>query len=139
VDPVIAKGTCFPLFAYEVAYAIDLDEAERRVVAGTERQTVKFKRRAPAYFEYRPAPLRVARDAESLDIAGYRAALQAAGIDEDPSLVVTGNRDVKAAAQALSSGVFAFVPKPFDFKQLDHLVALAVATQRPAAGDQPAS
>jgi len=74
VDPVIAKGTCFPLFAYEVAYAIDLDEAERRVVAGTERQTVKFKRRAPAYFEYRPAPLRVARDAESLDIAGYRAA-----------------------------------------------------------------
>ena len=71
MDPVIAKGTCFPLFAYEVAYAIDLDEAERRVVAGTERQTVKFKRRAPAYFEYRPAPLRVARDAESLDIAGY--------------------------------------------------------------------
>ena len=53
--------------------------------------------------------------------------------------MVTGNRDVKAAAQALSSGVFAFVPKPFDFKQLDHLVALAVATQRPAAGDQPAS
>src|SRR5439155_12484798 len=37
-------------------------------------QTVKFKRRAPAYFEYRPAPLRVARDAESLDVAGYRAA-----------------------------------------------------------------
>ena len=56
-----------------------------------------------------------------------------------PVIMVTGNRDVKAAAQALSSGVFAFVPKPFDFKQLDHLVALAVATQRPAAGDQPAS
>ena len=56
-----------------------------------------------------------------------------------PVIMVTGNRDVKAAAQALSSGVFAFVPKPFDFKQLDHLVALAVATQRPTAGDQPAS
>jgi hypothetical protein len=71
-DLVITKGACFPLFAYEVAYAIDLDAAERRVVAGTERQTVKSKRRAPAFFEYRPAPLRVTRDAEALVVAGYR-------------------------------------------------------------------
>jgi LacI family transcriptional regulator len=35
-------------------------------------------------------------------IAGYRAALQAAGIDEDPSLVVTGNRDVAAAEAAVA-------------------------------------
>jgi len=56
-----------------------------------------------------------------------------------PVIMVTGNQDVQAAAQALSGGVFAYVPKPFDFKQLDHLVALAVATRRPAAGDQPTS
>ncbi len=56
-----------------------------------------------------------------------------------PVIMVTGNQDVEAAAQALSGGVFAYVPKPFDFKQLDHLVALAVATRRPAAGDQPTS
>ena len=55
---VIARGTCYPLFAYEVAYAIDLDAAERQVLAAKERQTVKSKRRAPASFEYRPAPLR---------------------------------------------------------------------------------
>src|SRR5438093_831593 len=30
--PVIAKGTCFPMFAYEVAQAIDLDAAQRRLV-----------------------------------------------------------------------------------------------------------
>src|SRR5439155_810009 len=59
MDPVIAKGTCFPLFAFDVARAIDLDAAERRILAGTERQTVKQRRRAPANFEYRPAPLRV--------------------------------------------------------------------------------
>jgi LacI family transcriptional regulator len=35
-------------------------------------------------------------------IAGYREALQAAGIDEDPSLVVTGNRDVAAAEAAVA-------------------------------------
>lgn len=60
-DLVIAKGTCYSLFAYEVAQAIDLDVAERRLVAEAERQTIKQKRRAPASFEYRPAPLRVTR------------------------------------------------------------------------------
>jgi hypothetical protein len=73
-EPVIAKGTCFPLFAYEVAYAIDLDGAERRLLAGAERQTVKHKRRAPAYFEYRPPPLRVSREGGAHALAGYRTA-----------------------------------------------------------------
>src|ERR687887_254989 len=56
-----------------------------------------------------------------------------------PVIMITGNQDVRAAAQALSGGVFAYVPKPFDFKHLDHLVALAFATPQPAAGAQPAS
>lgn len=70
----IAQGTCVPMFAYEVARAIDLDAAERRVLAGTERQTIKQKRRAPAYFEYRPAPLRVTHEGEPFTLAGYRSA-----------------------------------------------------------------
>jgi len=74
VDPEIAQGTCFPIFAYEVAQAIDLDEAERRLFAGTERQTIKQKRRAPASFEYRPAPLRVTRGGEPQPVDGYRTA-----------------------------------------------------------------
>jgi hypothetical protein len=73
-DLVVAKGTCYPLFAYEVAQSIDLDAAVRRMVAVTERQTVKHKRRAPAYFEYRPAPVRVTLDAEPLAVASYRTA-----------------------------------------------------------------
>jgi hypothetical protein len=60
------------MFAYEVAQAIDLDEAERRLFAGTERQTIKQKRRAPASFEYRPAPLRVTRGGEPQTVDGYR-------------------------------------------------------------------
>ena len=74
MDPEIAQGTCFPIFAYEVAQAIDLDEAERRLFAGTERQTIKQKRRAPASFEYRPAPLRVTRGGEPQPVDGYRTA-----------------------------------------------------------------
>jgi hypothetical protein len=71
---VVTKGTCFPLFAYEVARAIDLDAAERRLLASAERQTIKHKRRAPAYFEYRPSPLRVTRAGAMHDLAGYRTA-----------------------------------------------------------------
>ena len=71
-DVLVAKGTCYPLFAYEVAQSIDLDAAERRMVAVTERQTVKHKRRAPAYFEYRPAPVRVTLDAQPHAVAGFR-------------------------------------------------------------------
>jgi hypothetical protein len=71
---VIAEGTCYPLFAYEVAQAIDLDAAERRLRAGTERLTIKQRRRAPAYFEYRPAPLRVTWPADPIALAGFRSA-----------------------------------------------------------------
>ena len=56
-----------------------------------------------------------------------------------PVIMITGNQDVRAAAEALSGGVFAYVPKPFDFKHLGHLVALALETPQPAAGDKPAS
>jgi len=43
-----------------------------------------------------------------------------------PVLVITGNRDSAVAADALKSGVFAYVPKPVDLLHLDHLVALAL-------------
>jgi hypothetical protein len=74
MDPVIAAGSCFAMFAYEVAQAINLDGAERRLFAGAERQTIKQKRRAPASFEYRPAPLRVVRGGEPQSVDGYRTA-----------------------------------------------------------------
>jgi hypothetical protein len=67
--PIIAQGTCYVLFAYEVAHAIDLAAAERRLASATQRQTVKQKRRAPAFFEYDPAPLRVTASAEPLAVA----------------------------------------------------------------------
>src|SRR5437773_12350778 len=74
MDAVVAKGTCFPAFAFDVARAIDLDAAERRILAGTERQTVKQRRRAPANFEYRPAPLRVTRQGDAHVRGAYRTA-----------------------------------------------------------------
>src|SRR5437764_15096000 len=72
MDAVIAKGTCFPAFAFDVARAIDLDAAERRILAGAERQTVTQRRRAPASFAYRPAQLRGTRPGTVHELGGNR-------------------------------------------------------------------
>lgn len=54
-----------------------------------------------------------------------------------PVIMVTANRDTKAAADTLQQGVFAYVPKPFDLRHLDHLVALVLQQETPkAAGPQ---
>jgi hypothetical protein len=70
-DLSIAMGTCYLLFAYDIARAIDLDEAERHVVAMKQREALKHRRRAPKYFEYRPPPLRVTQDADPIAIGHY--------------------------------------------------------------------
>jgi hypothetical protein len=72
--PIIQAGTCHALYAYEVAYAIDLEAAERLLTASTERQTIKQKRRAPPSFEYRPAPVRVALPAEPVQVGTWATA-----------------------------------------------------------------
>lgn len=67
----IEKGTCYALFAYDVALSINLDEAERQITALTQRETIRHKRPAPTYFEYRPAPVRVTHNATPLVIGNY--------------------------------------------------------------------
>ncbi|MBI4503155.1 MAG: hypothetical protein HY700_18620 [Gemmatimonadetes bacterium] len=69
----IKRGTCYAIYAYDVANSIDLDAAEARIQA-TERQTVQQKRRAPEYFEYRPAPLRVSWGAPALTVGTFATA-----------------------------------------------------------------
>src|SRR5437773_3539698 len=74
VSPIIAQGTGYVLFAYDVAHAFDLAAAETRLASATQRQTVKQKRRAPAFFEYDPAPLRVTEPAEPLAVGAHATA-----------------------------------------------------------------
>jgi len=38
-------------------------------------------------------------------------------------IMVTANEQVTMAAEALRSGAFGYVPKPFDFRYLDHMLA----------------
>jgi hypothetical protein len=70
----VSKGTCHVLFAYEVGLSIDLDQCERKITTLTQREHLRHKRRAPQYFEYRPAPLRVTQEAGTLLVNGHRTA-----------------------------------------------------------------
>jgi hypothetical protein len=67
----VEEGLCFALFAYEVGRSIDLDRAEERITTLKERANIRHKRRAPSYFEYRPAPLRVTQEAESVAVGPF--------------------------------------------------------------------
>jgi DNA-binding NtrC family response regulator len=44
-----------------------------------------------------------------------------------PVLMVTANADNALAAEAIKRGAFSYVPKPFDLKYLDHLVAASLS------------
>jgi DNA-binding NtrC family response regulator len=54
-----------------------------------------------------------------------------------PVLMLTGNKNTHAAAEALRGGVFAYIPKPADLLHLDHLVALALMSAPRATADRP--
>jgi len=69
--PEITRGTCHVLFAYDIAFSIDLDAAERQIKDIKQRESIKHRRRAPKYFQYQPAPLRVTQGVQSLSIGNF--------------------------------------------------------------------
>lgn len=69
----ISKGTCYAMFAYDIGLSINLEEADRRITANTERGRLRHKTRAPQYFEYRPAPLRLMQEGKALTLGLYQS------------------------------------------------------------------
>jgi hypothetical protein len=61
---VVTKGTCYALYAYDVGLSIDLDAVRRLVSAGLKDQQLRHNRRAPKYFDYRPAPLLITQEVD---------------------------------------------------------------------------
>jgi len=70
--PNIVRGTCHAILAYDIAFSVDLNEAERRIKDVKQRETIKHKRRAPQYFQYQPPPLRITQDVKSLSIGKFQ-------------------------------------------------------------------
>jgi hypothetical protein len=69
----VKQGICYALFAYDAAFAINLDEAERSISSATQRGGIKRQHPAPAHFEYRPAPVRVTQAANPLLLGSYQS------------------------------------------------------------------
>ncbi|HLB54860.1 MAG TPA: hypothetical protein VJK71_07125, partial [Gemmatimonadales bacterium] len=67
----IHRGFCRPLYVFEVGFAIDLDEAARRVEAAATRPMLRHREGAAGPFEYRPAPLRIIQDRAGPSIPGF--------------------------------------------------------------------
>ena len=52
-------------------------------------------------------------------------------IDESIAVImVTANEQVAMAAESLRNGAFGYVPKPFDFRYLDHMLATILDRKR---------
>ncbi|HVZ95183.1 MAG TPA: hypothetical protein VG797_11805 [Phycisphaerales bacterium] len=71
-----AQGVCHIFIAFDVAQSIDLETVGRLLKEPAQREIIRAGPRAPAYFQIRPLPLRVARRTEPLEIAGFRTAPQ---------------------------------------------------------------
>jgi hypothetical protein len=68
---LFTEGVCYVLFVYDAARAIDLDAAERQIHEATQRQTIQHRRRAPSYFEYQPAPLRLSHETQPVRVGDF--------------------------------------------------------------------
>src|SRR5229473_221783 len=44
-----------------------------------------------------------------------------------PGITITKNVDISLAAEAIKHGAFSYVPKPFDLRYMDHLLAAALS------------
>src|SRR5690242_19330828 len=63
----VERGACQSIFVYDIGFAIDLNQAERLITSAT-RESIRHKRRAPQYFEYTPAPLRITQSIQPVRI-----------------------------------------------------------------------
>ncbi|GJQ28997.1 MAG: hypothetical protein HBSAPP03_08810 [Phycisphaerae bacterium] len=67
----ITRGTCHVMFAYDLGFGIDLDQAQACLAAeGARRGGLRPGPRAPRYVQYEPEPLRVRRPVTVQTIAG---------------------------------------------------------------------
>lgn len=55
----VKKGVCYALYAYDVGMSIDLERCKNVIKSGQLKASIQPHRRAPKYFDYRPAPLLV--------------------------------------------------------------------------------
>lgn len=69
--PVLRRGRCYLMFAFELGLSIDLDAAAQRIKEGVERTRFKRNRKSPKYFDYDPPPLRVSQSGDQINVGKF--------------------------------------------------------------------
>ena len=97
----VKKGVCYALYAYDVGMSIDLEKCKNLITSGVLNASIRPHRRAPKYFDYRPAPLLVTQVITPCTISEYKTSgdvdLQLydfGGISVSYEIPVTGSFDV---------------------------------------------
>jgi len=138
--PLVARGSCQVLVAFEVGQAIDLDRAEQVAASGTRRPWVA-SRRAPQQFGTRAGPLRFLKDAagaptvaglapSAVEISLYEFGAASVGI----TLPLTGPLDTLPAVSDELYGHPALLAEA-RARVAALLVTIAPAVVRPKLGD----
>jgi hypothetical protein len=65
----ISRGTCYILFAFDVATSIDVTAAQRSVASADRREILQHRRRAPEYFGYQAPPLMITQASDSIAVS----------------------------------------------------------------------
>lgn len=66
--PTGLGGHVFILFAFDIGFQVDLDEARAALRDAAPYQTVRGRRPSPMWFDYAPPPVRMLIDVEPLDL-----------------------------------------------------------------------
>lgn len=69
--PGVQRGRCHVLYAFDIGLGIDLDHANRVIASATQRESIKDKRRAPETVISQPAPLRMTRPADPIQLGAF--------------------------------------------------------------------
>jgi len=116
-----ALSRFFGLFEHGRAYEVLAAENRREAVSAINRGR----------------PDLIVLDPQLKELDGLQLLKQIRVIDPAlPIIIVAGTQKTQEAVEVLKVGVFAYVPKPCDFPRFEHLVALALPSGRPSAGDE---
>lgn len=69
----IDRGNVYVYFAFDVGFSIDLNLAEKRFTQFAERTKVRQNKRAPWYFEFEPAPLKLTYPMAEISVGNCKA------------------------------------------------------------------
>jgi len=64
------RGSCWVFFAFDIGFSVDIPAATRRMRAGAEVKLGHTARRAPAWLQYEPAPVRAPQPGPKVTLGG---------------------------------------------------------------------